>query len=85
MFVLSILLAILGVVTTITILSVIGFGIALSIALMKTKTLAGCFYPYNKRSRNLGEMTSILAITIVGFYVWGQFLRYGDYDLCISN
>ena len=65
----------------------IGFGIALSIALMKTKTLEGRFFTYNKRSRKLGKVTSILAIaiTIIGFYVWGQFLRYGDYDLYIPN
>ena len=80
---LSVILPVLGVISTITLLSVIGCGIALSIALMKTKTLEGRFHTYNKRSRSRGAFASIFAIvvTIIGFYVWREFLRYGDYDL----
>jgi hypothetical protein len=66
---------------------VIGCGIALSVASMKTKTIEGRFYTYDKRSRAKGLVVLVLgiAISLVGFYIWGRFLRYGDYDLYVPG
>ena len=85
LFALSAILPILGIITSITLLSIIGCGIALSVTFMKSKTLEGRYPTYDRRSRNLGLLFSILAtgIALAGFYIWGRFISYGDYDLYV--
>jgi hypothetical protein len=78
-------LPVVGISTGITLLSLMGCGITLSVAFMKSKTVDGRFYTYNEKSRNLARFASVFAValTLAGFYFWASLIRYGDFDLYV--